>query len=244
MDIRLVIPARYRSTRLPGKPLIDIAGTPLLERTWRRCTLAFPQEKIYVATDDQRIADYCESKGIQWILTSPDCLTGTDRIAEFAEKMPADYYINVQGDEPLINPEDIKRIVAAAQQSPTDLHLGICEVTSEEQYRNPSIPKAVFRQDKRLLYVSRASIPAPKSLEYRRAWRPVWIYGFSPAALKAYAGNGGKTTIEAIEDNEIIRFLELGYEVHLVEMSSESIAVDTPEDVAEVERALVQRGMK
>jgi 3-deoxy-manno-octulosonate cytidylyltransferase (CMP-KDO synthetase) len=242
MRIQIVIPARYNSGRLPGKPLIDLLGKPMVERTWRRCIQAFPEEQVLVATDDDRIAAHCAKTGIRHLMTSKDCLTGTDRVAEVASKVDADYFINVQGDEPLINPEDIKAMAAAAEKAPTDLHLGIAEVDTEEQYRNPTIPKAVFREDGRLLYISRASIPATKRLEYRRAWRPIWIYGFPPDALAAYAAKGGKGMIEEIEDNESIRFLEMGYEIRLVPMSSESIAVDTEEDVELVKTALVERG--
>jgi 3-deoxy-manno-octulosonate cytidylyltransferase (CMP-KDO synthetase) len=238
MNIQIVIPARYNSGRLPGKPLLDLFGMPMIERTWRRCIMAVPEEQVLVATDDERIAAHCEKIGIAYLMTSRDCLTGTDRVAEVARLIEADYYINVQGDEPLINPQDIATIIAAAQKAPRDLHLGIAEVTSEAQYRNPSIPKAVFRQDGRLLYLSRASIPATKHLEYRRAWRPIWIYGFPPDALAAYADHGGKGMIEEIEDNESIRFLEMGYDIRLVPMSDESIAVDTPEDVERVRHVL------
>jgi len=238
MKIQLVIPARYNSGRLPGKPLLPLLGVPMVERTWRRCTAAFSPDDVLVATDDERIADHCRTVGIRFMMTSPDCLTGTDRVAEVASRVEADYFINVQGDEPLINPGDILAMAKAAETHRDDLLLGICEVTSEEQYRNPTVPKAVFRLDGRLLYISRASIPATKQLEFRQAWRPVWIYGFPPAALAAYAARGAKTPIEAIEDNESIRFLEMGYDIRLVEMTANSIAVDTQEDVALVEARL------
>jgi len=244
MHIQIVIPARFNSGRLPGKPLIALNGVPMVERTWRRCIMAAPAERVVVATDDDRIAAHCEKTGINYIMTSKDCLTGTDRVAEVASRMRADYFINVQGDEPLINPEDIRLMMEAAEKAPRDLHLGIAEVETEEQYRNPTIPKAVFREDGRLLYLSRASIPATKTLDYRRAWRPIWVYGFPPDALAAYAARGGKTMIEEIEDNESIRFLEMGYDIRLVPMSAESIAVDTEIDIAIVERALRERGIE
>ncbi len=108
MKIVLIIPARYQSTRFPGKPLTNIVGKTMIERVHERCTLVFPAENIYVATEDSRIIDFCTSANLKSVLTSDHCLTGTDRVAETAEIIPADVYINVQGDEPVFNPEDIK----------------------------------------------------------------------------------------------------------------------------------------
>ncbi|GHA14287.1 3-deoxy-manno-octulosonate cytidylyltransferase [Devosia pacifica] len=238
MQVQVVIPARYNSGRLPGKPLIDLDGMPMVERTWRRCISAIAEDQVLVATDDQRIADHCESVGIRWMMTSPECLTGTDRVAEVATRIDADYFVNVQGDEPLINPDDISRLIVAARNAPHELHLGITEIFDEREFRNPTIPKAVFRKDGRLLYVSRTALPSTKYLEFRRAWRPVWVYGFPPAALADYAAHEGKGVIEEIEDNECLRFLEMGYDIRLVEMSAESVAVDTPEDAERVRRVL------
>lgn len=238
MRIQLVIPARYRSSRLPGKPMIELAGVPMIERTWRRCRLAVPDDQLLVATDDERIAEHCRRVGMRVMMTSPDCLTGTDRVAEVARSVEADYFVNVQGDEPLIDPADIRALIETAHRHPDEVLLGITEIVGEAQFRNPSITKAVFRQDMRLLYVSRGAIPITKRGEFRRAWRPIYVYGFPPSALAAFSGNGSKATLEEIEDVEILRLLELGFEVRLVPMSADSIPVDTPADVTQVEARL------
>ena len=107
----LVIPARYNSKRFPGKPLIDICGKPMIVRTFNQCKKIVPASKILVATDDERIKKVCEKQNIRTIITSKKCLTGTDRIAEVAKKVKANFYINVQGDEPLCNPMDLKKLL-------------------------------------------------------------------------------------------------------------------------------------
>ena len=241
MLIRLIIPARRNSGRLPGKPLVSIAGVPMILRTYRQCRLAVPNEQITIATDDEEIMEVCRSDGADVVMTSPDCLTGIDRVAEAMRSRPADYIINVQGDEPIIPPEDIQAIVAAAEERPDEVAIGVAEM-DESEFRNPNVMKAVFREDMRLLYVSRAPIPTTKKHEFRRAWRPIWVYGFPPDQLRAYASSGKRLPLEEIEDVEILRLLEMGHEVRLVPMSAGSIAVDTLRDVQRVEAVLRERG--
>ena len=136
MHAIVVIPARYQSTRLPGKPLIDIAGETMIRRTYLRSVAAVPAEHVYIATDDERIAQHCRDTGMKYVMTSPDCLTGTDRVAEVATRIPADIYINVQGDEPLCNPADIRVILDAAERYPGKILNGYCPILSEEEGRS------------------------------------------------------------------------------------------------------------
>lgn len=241
MQIRLIIPARRKSTRLPNKPLIKIAGVPMIVRTFRQCTMAYPKDLISVATDDAEIAEVCRAEGADVVMTSDSCLTGTDRIAEAALSRPADYFINVQGDEPLFNPDDIRALVAAAEANPERVLMGYAPIASEDDFRNPSIPKMIPAPDGRLLYTSRNAIPTTKKLQFVKAWRQICAYGFPPGALAAYSATSSKTPVEAMEDLEGLRFLELGYPVYLVPMSDISIAVDHPSDVELVEAALAAR---
>lgn len=243
-DYLVVIPARYESGRLPGKPLVDLLGVPLVHRTWHRCTKAVPAERIYVATDDRRIFDYCAEVGIQVAMTPDDCLTGTDRIAAFARDHPAELYINVQGDEPVIDPEDITRVLATARERPGEIINGMCAITDEALFRNPSIPKLVTRPDGRLLYMSRASIPTTKRHLFKTAWRQICIYAFPPEALVRFAEATSKSTLEAVEDIEILRFLEMGYEVRMIPLSDSSVAVDTPDDIPRAEAAIRALGLE
>lgn len=234
MNSIIVIPARMASSRLPGKPLIDLLGKTLIQRTYEQCLKAVPREEIFVATDDTQIYEHCRSLNMQVVMTSTDCLTGTDRVAEVAEQVKADYYINVQGDEPLMNPDDILVIRDAIAEFEGEVINGYAPITEEAQYRSISIPKLVFRPDGRLLYMSRSPIPGNKKNEFRRSWRQICVYAFPREALIAYASRTEKTPLEEQEDIEILRFLEMGYEVRMIPLSADSIAVDVPEDVNRV----------
>jgi len=238
MDFIIVIPARYASSRLPGKPLIDIYGKSVLERTYKQCLKAVRADKIYVATDDQRIVEHCKSKNIQVVMTSSNCLTGTDRVAEVAQKIDASYYINVQGDEPLMNPQDILDTIKATKDYAGDIINGYAPIDDDEHYRSTSIPKLVFRPDGRLLYISRSPIPGNKQNEFVKSWRQICIYAFTKKALLVFVKENKKTPLENEEDIEILRFLELGYEVRMIPLSSDSIAVDIPEDIERVKQKL------
>ena len=238
MDFILVIPARYASSRLPGKPLLDLLGHSLLERTYKQCLKAVEPDKVIIATDDERIVSHCKDKNMQVVMTSKNCLTGTDRVAEVAEQIDADYYINVQGDEPLMNPQDIIDTIEATKNYKGDIINGYAPITRETQKTSVTIPKLVFRPDGRLLYMSRAPIPGNKSGNFEKAWRQICIYAFTKHSLHAFVATNKKTPLEAEEDIEILRFLELGYDVRMVPLSAESIAVDIPEDVERVKEKL------
>lgn len=230
----LVIPARFESTRFPGKPLTDILGKSMIQRVYEQCIQSFPKEDIYVATEDERIKKHCEEHGIQCLMTSNNCLTGTDRIAEVAEIIDVDYYINVQGDEPLFNPEDIKYLINKIPEHKGEIINGYCPIDNESDYRSVSTPKVVFRPDGRLLYMSRSPIPGNKSNKFSLSYRQICAYAFPKKALKEFSKSKGKTLLENEEDIEILRFLELGYEVRMIEMSNVSIPVDHQEDLKKV----------
>ncbi|OYX35513.1 MAG: 3-deoxy-manno-octulosonate cytidylyltransferase [Caulobacterales bacterium 32-69-10] len=238
----VVIPARYASGRLPGKPLVDIAGKPMIIRTFERCISAVAPEHVIIATDDDRIRTAVEAFGIQCVMTSSDCLTGTDRIAEVADLYPRPFYINVQGDEPCFNPDDITKLIKAATERPESIWNGYCPIRSHEEFVSRGVPKFVFSEDERLLYASRAPVPGSKSGEFVFGHRQVCAYSFPAAGLKAFRAQGKKTPLEAVEDIEILRFLELGFEVRLIAMSEVSVPVDHPSDVAVAERRLLEMG--
>ena len=239
----VIIPARYGSTRLEGKPLLNLCGIPMIVRTYQQCAKACPADKIFVACDDERIKTVCENYGIQVLMTSSDCLTGTDRVVECSEILNADVYINVQGDEPVFEPEDLRKIIKTAKTYPLDVLNGICEIDDESLFRNHTIPKAVTRKDGRLLYMSRAAIPTTKDHRFVNAWRQVCIYAFPKASLEAFKRQKVKTPLEKIEDIEILRLLEIGWDVRMIQLSKQSFAVDTLKDIAEVERIILERGL-
>ena len=233
-DYLVIIPARYQSTRFPGKPLADIHGKSMIQRVWGKCAEATNPDRVLVATDDDRILKHCKDHKMQVLLTSNNCLTGTDRLCEVAQKRKAKVYINVQGDEPLISPEDIKAVIQASQKEPKIITNAMCPINNEIDFKNPNIPKVVTQMDGRLLYMSRAPIPTNKKFEFASAMKQVCIYAFPYDTLIAFGSLKEKTPLEKIEDLEILRLLECGYEVRMIEVSGSSVAVDTPKDLDKV----------
>lgn len=239
MNYLVVIPARFQSTRLPGKPLIPLLGIPMILRTYQQCVKVVNSDHILVATDDDRIRIFCELNNIRVLMTSPDCLTGTDRVTEVAQIYKADIYINIQGDEPVFNPEDLQKLIVAAKNYPNDVLNGYCKIDTEDIFYNPNIPKVVMRPDGRLLYMSRGPIPNNKKNIFKAAFRQVCAYSFPQHALIMLSNAPKKTYLEEMEDIEILRFLELGVEVRMIEMTNSSISVDIPSDIFRVEQAIL-----
>jgi 3-deoxy-manno-octulosonate cytidylyltransferase (CMP-KDO synthetase) len=238
----VVIPARLQSTRLPRKPLVDIGGKPMVQRTYERCTAVFAPESIYVATESEEIVEVCERLGIQTVMTRDDHLTGTDRVAEVASKIAANVYINVQGDEPLFDPGDLASLRDFAFANPEVIAAGYCPIHDEDEYLSPMVPKVLFDQNDKLLYMSRAPVPGSKDRRFRFGYRQVCAYSFPAFALRAFAEHPAKTPLEESEDIELLRLVELGHPVRMLPMSDRSIPVDLPQDVEKVLAALDAAG--
>ena len=239
MNFVLIIPARYNSSRFPGKPLTLLKGKSMIRRVYDQCLKAVPRDSIYVATEDRRIADHCKKNNIQFIMTSDECLTGTDRLCEVAKLVEADYYINIQGDEPLFNPNDINILIQelSKQKNLYDVYCGYCSIDSEDTFFSFNMPKVIFNKRKELIYMSRAPIPSNKKNEFRKGFRQVCGYAFSKKSLVLFDIKS-KTYFESIEDIELLRFIELGVKIKMVEMSKKSIPVDVKEDIKKVLFAL------
>ena len=231
MKYIVVIPARYKSKRLPGKPLANIGGLPMIVRTYNQCIKVVSRDKIIVATDTLKIKNVCDRYNIKSIITSSKCLTGTDRVAEVAKTIKCNFYINVQGDEPFFNPNDLKKLIKEAEKKPNDVINGYTEIKNKKLFFSSSIPKVVFDKNGYLLYMSRGPIPSNKTLEFQKAWRQVCAYSFPRKALFDFTKTKYKTPIESLEDIEILRFLEKGYKVKMIKMSDKSLAVDDKEDL-------------
>ena len=231
MKYLVVIPARYKSERLPGKPLLNIGGIPMVVRTYNQCIKVVNKDKVIVATDSHKIKKVCDKYKINSIMTSEKCLTGTDRVAEVAKKINCKFYINVQGDEPFFNPADLKKLIKAAIKSPNVIINGYTEIKDKELFFNNTIPKLVFDKKSYLLYMSRAPIPANKKYDFQQGWRQVCAYSFPKKELLVFTKNKKKTKIEFYEDIEILRFLELGRKVKMIKMSNKSLSVDTQDDL-------------
>lgn len=231
MKFLVVIPARYKSKRLPGKPLIDIGGLPMIVRTYNQCKKVVSEDKIIVATDSVKIKKVCDQYNINSIITSNKCLTGTDRVAEVAKKIDCNFYINVQGDEPFFNPQDLKKLINEAINNPKQIINGYTEINDKKLFFNPSIPKLVFDKNRYLLYMSRGPIPSNKKYNFEKGWRQICAYSFPKKMLNIFAKTKTKTPIESIEDIEILRFLEMGFKVKMIKMSNKSLAVDNEDDL-------------
>lgn len=242
MKIIGVIPARYESSRFPGKPLSDICGKPMIWWVYRQCKKVEDFDEIYVATDDERIMEACKKYDMEAVMTSKEHKTGTDRIGEIAEKFPADLIVNIQGDEPLLEPETIKAAINPFYKNP-ELKISnlMTRIKDPVDAANFTVPKVITNKDGIGVYLTRAMSPYPKgSIEYSY-YKQVCVYGLKPEALRFYCEYGrkyGKAKIEAIEDIEILRFIENGYKIQYIEVNSETVAVDTPNDLEKV-RAIV-----
>tara|TARA_B100000787_G_C16192841_1_gene298593 strand:- start:539 stop:1291 length:753 start_codon:yes stop_codon:yes gene_type:complete len=243
MKIIGVIPARYQSSRFPGKPLVNLNGVPMIIRVARIVEKALGKENTYIATDDGRIKNVVESHGFKAVITSPDCLTGTDRIYDFSKQIKADIYVNVQGDEPLLNYKDIQKIIKKKKDNINYVINGMCSLAADENPHNVNIPKVVFNKFNDLLYMSRLAVPGIKSIrngdqpDYKKQ---VCIYALNQKELESFGGQQEKSVFEKFEDIEILRFFDLDIPIKMVETSGSSLAVDVLEDVVKVEEVLIK----
>lgn len=228
----IIIPARFNSTRLPGKPLIKLKGLTILERTYNQCIKALPKKNVFVATDSELIKNFCIKNSINFIMTSKSCLTGTDRVAEAAKKIQAKYYVNIQGDEPFFPKIDIKKLIQTSKKYPQSVINGFTQIKQKKLYFSPHIPKVVFNDNEDLIYMSRSPIPGNKKKIYTKAWRQVCGYVFPNKKLMEFCKYKRKKKLESVEDIEILRFIEMGINVKMVKLSNISMSIDTKQDLA------------
>ena len=240
----VVIPAIFGSKRLPGKPLKIILGLPMVIRTCMQCLLVVKRSQLIVATDDIRIQKCCEKYSINSMLTSKKCKTGTDRVAEVAKKIKVKNYINVQGDEPIFNPIDLKNMIKQAKKNRNKILLGYTKIENKINIGNKNIPKVVFDKNENLLYASRNPIPFVNLNKSCKSWRQVLVYSFPRVEVLKFYNMRKKTFLEEKEDIEILRFLEIGSKVKLVKMTNKSHPVDTMKDVHQVEKFLKNEKIK
>ena len=235
MKVLCVIPARYASTRLPGKPLSMIAGKPMIQHVYERACQAQLPNEVVVATDNELVEKAVLNFGGKAVMTSPDHPSGTDRLAEVALRYPdVDVIVNVQGDEPMIPPEVIDRL-AEAFNSDADLNMATMKVVmDEEDYENPAAVKVVTDQQGYALYFSRSLMPYPRNKpEGFKVFKHVGIYAYRRNFLLKYAALA-PTPLEKAESLEQLRALENGYKIKVLESDFQGIGVDTPEDLAAV----------
>lgn len=247
MSYRIVIPARYASSRLPGKPLADIAGKPMVVRVYERCCES-NAEDVYVATDDKRIVEAVESADGKAVMTRDEHASGTDRLQEIAEKLGLsddDIIVNVQGDEPLMPPAVIEQVASNLIERPDCVMATLCEaITKAEDVFNPNVVKTVMTEAGNALYFSRAPIPFQRDdmaqtgdIEAGRWWRHIGIYAYRVSLLHQFVRwPAGK--LEKLESLEQLRVMEKGLRIHLDE-ACEAVpgGVDTPADLERIQGA-------
>lgn len=234
MKIACVIPARYASTRLPGKPLADIAGKPMIQRVYEQVSKATVPDDVIVATDDQRVAEAVNSFGGTVVMTKADHLTGTDRLAEVAELRPdIDVIINVQGDEPLIEASLIDKLSALFKDDSQLQMATVGAPLQEAEYGEPSAVKVVCNLKGYAMYFSRSLIPYPRNAFVNAPLKHIGIYAYTRDFLLAFA-KLAPTPAELTESLEQLRALENGVAIRVIKTDARFVGVDTPEDLAAV----------
>lgn len=206
------------------------------------CSKVVSRQNLFIATDSTQIAKLLKKNNFNYIMTSADHLTGTDRLFEASKKINANIYINVQGDEPIIKPKDIQKVILEKKKNKKFIVCGYCKLKKHEKPEDTDIPKVVINEKNFLLYISRNAVPFSKKKSKKiNYFKQVCIYGFTKNDLKIFNNFKRKSNIEKIEDIEILRFLDLGKKIKMVKVSNQSIAVDKKTDISKVERFLNEK---
>lgn len=240
MNIYGVIPARYASTRFPGKPLIDLAGKTMIQRVYEQSKKCSLLKDVIIATDDQRIYDHAISIGANVVMTSVNHTSGTDRCAEALEQLnDCDVIINIQGDEPLINPEQISLLCSCFEDTNTEIATLVKKIDSEETLFNNNTPKVIIDHKSFALYFSRECIPHQRNID-KKDWlknftyyQHIGIYGYTSDVLKQITKLKA-SSLEQAESLEQLRWIENGFKIKTAVTNFDSIAIDCIEDVDRV----------
>ena len=237
----VVIPARYGSTRLPGKPLVSLAGKSMVQRVYERAKLAQTAGRVIVATDDERILKAVEGFGGEARMTRPDHRTGTERVAEVAAHTDGDVFVNVQGDEPLLDPVAVDTAVNSLLEEPAAAIATVATpIKTPADVMDPNVVKTVLDFDDNALYFSRAPIPWVRDTASKiqvRHLKHLGLYVFQRDALLEYP-TLPQGELERIEQLEQLRWMENGWKIRVAEVEHDAVSVDVPEDVARVEKLL------
>lgn len=243
MKVVAIIPCRYGAVRFPGKPLVDIAGKPMMWHVYKQTEKAKRIDEIHIATDDERIRDACDELGLNVLMTRGDHATGTDRVAECAGRLEADILVNVQGDEPMIDPDAIDRVTGGIVDCDDERVMasnGFNEIFRPTDAVDTNVVKVIMATDGAALAYSRTPIPYPKT-GFVQYYRQLGLYAFRKAGLEAFSSLS-RGPLEQAEGVEMLRFLEHGYGVRMIQVENDdAIPVDTPSDLERI-RALMAKG--
>jgi 3-deoxy-manno-octulosonate cytidylyltransferase (CMP-KDO synthetase) len=237
-----VIPARYGSSRLPGKPLLKLCGKELVLWVWEGVRRSPLVDRLIVATDYEPVADLVEKRGGEAMMTPSELPTGSDRVAYVAKRAPSRFVLNVQGDDPMVAPEIVDPMVEALRRNPgVSLAVLAKRIERRDEMERSSIVKMVFDENKRALYFSRAPIPFSADPAVVR-FKHIGLYAWRRDALFEFASHSG-TPLEKAENLEMLRVLEKGGAIHCVETDADTVEIDTPEDVSRFETLMASRGV-
>jgi 3-deoxy-manno-octulosonate cytidylyltransferase (CMP-KDO synthetase) len=235
----IVIPARMGATRFPGKPLVDLLGKPMVQWVYEAALTSGIADRVVVAAPDQEIIDACARFGGEGILTSHDHPTGTDRIAEVAKHIEADVYVNVQGDEPLIQSDSIRACAGPLLEDATKQMSSVYSLCRPDEYDNPAVVKVVTDKQGYALYFSRYPIPFERNARIQPVKKHVGLYAYRREPLLAFS-TWGMSPLETAESLEQLRFMENGVRIHMSEAAGTELAVDTPEQADQVRELLAK----
>jgi 3-deoxy-manno-octulosonate cytidylyltransferase (CMP-KDO synthetase) len=235
-----VIPARLQSTRLPRKVLREIAGRALVLRVYDAAKRSRHLDDVLIATDSEEVARACAAHGVPTIITSPDHPSGTDRVWEVAQHRAADIYVNIQGDEPLLTPGHIERLVTPFFTEAATQVTTLCIRATDDELPNPAVNKVVTGVDGYALYFSKFPIPYDRDGRGTARYKHVGLYAYRRTALDAFHALA-PSPLELTERLEQLRFLEHGIRIRVVETDEPTIGVDTEDDVRRVEAWLAAR---
>ncbi|MCL2499448.1 MAG: 3-deoxy-manno-octulosonate cytidylyltransferase [Defluviitaleaceae bacterium] len=237
MKIIAVIPARYASSRFPGKPLADIHGKPMIWWVYNQIKKATRLNSIIVATDDKRILATCEDLNITVCMTNINHNTPTSRTHEVSTRYEADLYIMINGDEPMIDPKVIDHIIPKSLQKKPYVASAATTISNATDVIDPTNLKVVLSNDNKLLYISRAPIPYPKGTNEYTYKKFVGIQALNKSALDFYV-NKPKSPLEWIEESDLLRFIENGIEVDFINVNYNNLSIDTPKDLEKIKKII------
>ena len=235
-----IIPARWGSTRFPGKPLHILAGKPLVQHVWERVRQCQELRAVAIATDDERIRRAAEDFGAQVVMTSPEHPSGSDRIAEAVQAFPGTtHVVNIQGDEPLIDPELIDSLARVlVEDESLSMATAAAPITNEQEFHDPNVVKVVLNTEGNALYFSRSPIPFPRHEAQRPALRHLGIYAYKLAFLKQYV-SWPPSPLEQTESLEQLRALEHGASIRVILTQHQGIGLDTPDQIPLIEQLIL-----
>jgi 3-deoxy-manno-octulosonate cytidylyltransferase (CMP-KDO synthetase) len=238
-----IIPARFGSTRLPGKPLKDLGGKPIIQHVYERASMAESLQSVIVATDDRRIFEVVEGFGGRVKMTASDHPNGTSRAAEASRDEGAEIVVNVQGDEPFVAPQMIDAVVHAMEKDPDVPSATICCWIAEEKHRDPDVVKVVCDKNGYALYFSRSTIPYPRNAEFQAVYEHIGIYGYRSEFLPVFL-ELDETPLSQTESLEQLKILEHGYRMRVIEsrIPYDALSIDTERDLEEARRLLLDSG--